>query len=253
MEILGIDVGGSGIKGALVDVKKGEMVSERYRIETPQPATPKAVAKTINNILKHFDYNGPFGVGFPSAVQHGIARIASNIDESWVGMNVPELFEEKTGCKATVLNDADAAGIAEMAFGEGKGRKGVVMIITVGTGLGSALFTEGVLVPNQELGLIMLNGMVAEKYASDAARQENGLKWKKWGDRFNEYLLRLEFLNRPDLFIIGGGASKKFKKFSDRITVNADVVPAQLLNQAGIIGAAVAAAAESSSWVIGDR
>mgnify|MGYP006284466253 CR=1 FL=1 len=243
MKTLGIDVGGSGIKGALVDTDRGEMLTERRRIKTPKPAEPEGMTDIMAEIIGFFDYSGPVGIGFPATIQKGIVRTAANIDPGWIGVSVPDLIADKAGCQAVALNDADAAGTAEMEFGAGKDEEGSVMIITVGTGLGTALFTDGVLVPNLELGHIILNGMPAEHYASDAARKKEDLKWKEWAKRFNEYLERLEFLIRPDLFIIGGGASKekKFRKYSGELTVPVKLVPARLHNHAGIIGAAVAA------------
>ncbi len=241
MEILGIDIGGSGIKGALINTENGKFLAERYRIPTPQPATPEVVAKTVAKVAQHFNWQGPVGCGFPALIPGGIVRNASNIDESWIGTDAIRLFTKTTGCATTVVNDADAAGLAEMKFGAGKGQKGVVILITIGTGLGTAMFTKGELLPNTEFGHIILKGMIAEHYASDAAREEENLSWKKWAKRFNKYLLRLEELLWPDLIILGGGASKKSEKFMRYFTVGAKVVPARLLNHAGIIGAALSA------------
>jgi polyphosphate glucokinase len=242
MQVLGVDVGGSGIKGAIVDVGEGKLTSERHRIPTPSPATPKAVAKTVNELVKHFDWHGKMGCGFPAPFRQSVAQTAANIDKSWIGTNVAQLFSETTTCETTVVNDADAAGTAEFMFGAGRDRKGVVFVITVGTGFGTALFVDGKLVPNTELGHLQLNGQDAEQWASDAARKREDLSWKIWAKRFNTYLMELEKLFWPDLFIIGGGASKKSDKFVDRLTLKAELVPAQLLNEAGIIGAAVVAA-----------
>ncbi len=240
MQVLGIDIGGSGIKGAPVDIEKGVMLTERYRIPTPQPAKPKPVAKTVAKIAKHFNWNGPIGCGFPAAVQHGITRTASNVDKKWIGTNASALFSEATGCPVKVINDADAAGLAEMAFGAGKGRQGVVLLVTIGTGLGTSLFTDGVLLPNTELGHIEINCEDAELMASDAARQRDELSWKKWGKRLDTYLDRMEQLIWPDLIILGGGVSKKHEKFIPYLTVQAEIVTAQTFNEAGIIGAAIA-------------
>jgi len=239
MEILGIDIGGSGIKGAVINSESGEFIEDRYRIPTPQPATPKAIAKKVAKIAQHFNWNGNIGCGFPAALPNGIVKNASNIDESWISINVSELFSEETKCETFVLNDADAAGLAEMKFGAGINFNGVVLIITIGTGLGTALFTKGKLLPNTEFGHILLNGKIAEHYASDAVRKNEGLSWKKWAKRFNEYLLRMEVLLSPDLIILGGGASKKSEKYFKHLTTSAEVIPAQLLNHAGIIGAAL--------------
>ena len=243
MEILGVDIGGSGVKGAPVNIETGELTAERYRIPTPDPATPKAVAKTVVKLVKHFDWTGPVGYGFPAAIQNGVVKTASNIHKSWIGTNVVELFSQATGRMTRVLNDADAAGLAEMKFGAGKDQKGTVLIVTVGTGLGTAMFSKGRLFPNAELGHLFLNGKIAEHFASDAVRKKKELNWKKWAKRFDQYLKRLQELLWLDLIIIGGGASKKFDKFSDYLTVKTEVVPAQLLNEAGIIGAALAAEA----------
>jgi polyphosphate glucokinase len=241
MKVLGIDVGGSGIKGAPVNIKKGKLLAKRYRIPTPKGAKPKEVAKIVSEIAKHFNWDGPIGCGFPAAVQRGVARTAANIDETWIGTDIARLFCEKSGCTVKVINDADAAGLAEMAFGAGKGRDGVVLIVTIGTGLGTSLFTDGALLPNTELGHIEIDCEDAELNASDAARKRDDLSWKQWARRFDVYLSTLEKLVWPDLIILGGGASKKFKKFSPYLTVQAEVVPAATLNEAGIIGAALAA------------
>jgi polyphosphate glucokinase len=240
MHVLGVDIGGSGIKGAIVDTLTGNLVTERHRIETPQPATPEAIAAVLALLVIHFDWNGPVGCGFPSAIQHGVARTASNISQAFLGTNIDKLFSEATKCPCYNLNDADAAGIAEMHFGEGKGQSGVVLLITIGTGLGTALFTDGKLLPNTELGHLYLhNGKKAEHYAADAVRKNEDLSWRRWGNRFNSYLIMMEQLFWPDLIILGGGASKKFQKFKDQITVETQVKPAAFLNQAGIVGAAL--------------
>jgi polyphosphate glucokinase len=241
MEILGIDIGGSGIKGAPVDIKKGELLAPRYRIPTPQPSKPKSVAKVVGQISRNFDWKGPIGVGFPAVIQHGVARTAANVHKSWINTDAAALFGEATGCPVTVVNDADAAGIAEMTFGAGKGRDGVVLLVTIGTGLGTSVFVDGHLLPNTEFGHIEIDCEDAELMASDAARKEHGLSWKNWTARFDNYLLRLEALFWPDLIILGGGVSKKHGKFIPRLTVRADVLPAETLNEAGIIGAALAA------------
>jgi polyphosphate glucokinase len=240
MKVLGIDIGGSGIKGAPVDTEKGVMLDDRYRIATPGGAKPEDVAKVVKRVAKHFDWKNPIGCGFPAVIQKGVARTAANVDNSWIGTNAVKLFSDATGCPVRVLNDADAAGLAEMRFGAGKGRDGLVFIVTVGTGLGTALFTDGVLVPNTELGHIELDCDDAETHASDAARKRENLSWKEWAQRFDHYLDAMEALFWPDLFIIGGGASKRFEKFLDHLSVKAEVVPAQLKNEAGIIGAALA-------------
>jgi polyphosphate glucokinase len=241
MEILGIDIGGSGIKGAPVDTEQGTMLSDRYRIPTPPGAGPQDLAEVVGRIAGHFEWKGPIGAGFPAVIQGGIARTAANVDKAWIGTHAEDLFSKATGCPVRVLNDADVAGIGEMRFGAGRGQPGVVFIITIGTGLGTALFTNGVLVPNTELGHIEMDCQDAEWQAADSARQREGLKWREWAVRFDRYLNKLHSLSWPDLFILGGGASKKMEKFEDILTVPTKLVPAQLLNGAGIIGAAVAA------------
>ncbi len=238
-KILGIDIGGSGVKGAIVNTKKGKLITERFRIPTPQPATPDAVAEVIKEIAGHFDWDGPIGAGFPGVIQQGVARTAANLDKSWIDKNLNRLFARATGCTVHVVNDADAAGMAEVKFGAGKGQKGTIMLITVGTGLGTVVFTDGKLVPNLEFGHLLLHGADAELYASDAARSNNNLDWKTWAGRFNEYLLRIEELVWPDLIIIGGGASKVKKEFFPYLTTKAPLVSAKLMNEAGIVGAAM--------------
>ena len=241
MEILGIDIGGSGIKGAPVDVGTGLLVAERHRLPTPQPSAPGAVADTVAEIVRHFQWTGPVGCTFPAVIKNGVAYSAANVDEAWIGTNGQKLLSKKTKCPVRLLNDADAAGLAEMRFGAGRGKSGVVFVLTFGTGIGSALFVDGRLVPNTELGHIEIRGKDAERRASDRAREQKGLSWKKWAARVDEYLNALERLFSPDLFIIGGGASKYHRQFLPRLTVRAKIVPARLLNEAGIVGAALAA------------
>lgn len=246
MEILGLDIGGSGIKGALVDTISGKLLTDRYRIDTPPGAEPSGVAKTVHQICQYFHYSGPVGVGFPAIVQHGIVLSAANISKNWMGQNLNVLLSQETGNQIFSLNDADAAGIAEMKFGVGQEYlKGVVILLTIGTGIGSAIFTDGVLVPNTEFGHMKIRGKDAEDRASDAVRQENDLSWKKWGESFNEMLVILEGLFSPDLFVIGGGISKKFEKYAKYFTVQTKTMPALLLNQAGIVGAALYAKEQS--------
>jgi polyphosphate glucokinase len=240
-KILGIDIGGSGIKGAPVNVKDGLILEERHRIPTPDPSTPEKVAEVINKIVKHFDWEGPVGCGFPAVIQQGVARTAANVDDSWIDTDVNKLFSKVTGLPVKVVNDADAAGLAEMKFGAGSKVPGTVLLCTIGTGIGTVMFSNGRLVPNLEMGHIELNGMDAEKYCSDVARKNEDLSWEEWAKRFDEYLHAMEFLTWPDLIILGGGASKKGEKFLKYFTVKAKVVPAQLLNNAGLVGAALAA------------
>jgi len=241
MQVLGIDIGGSGIKGAPVDIKKGELAAPRHRIPTPQPSKPEAVAEVIKELVEHFDWHGPIGCTFPAIVHHGVIKTAANVDQRWIGVDSIKLFEEATNCPVRVINDGDAAGVAEMAFGAGRHRKGVVILLTLGTGIGSAIFTEGVLVPNTEFGHLPIRGVDAEDRASDRIRKEEDLSWKQWSKRINEYLAAMEFFFSPDLFIIGGGVSKKHHKFLKYFESDAEIVPAVLRNEAGIIGAAMAA------------
>ncbi len=237
--ILGIDVGGTGIKGAIVDVETGQLQTERIKILTPKPATPEAVITVIRQLMAQLDYSGPVGCGFPAIVQNGIVKTAANIDDSWIGVNIEESLGRVTGFPVRAINDADAAGIAEMRFGAGRGKNGSVLLITIGTGLGSALFVDQKIVPNSELGHIYLKGMVAEKYASNIVRKNEELSWEEWGKRLNEYLVHLERIICPDLFLLGGGVSKKFEKFSEYLNTVAPVLPAESQNEAGVIGAAV--------------
>jgi polyphosphate glucokinase len=242
MEVLGIDIGGSAIKGAIVDVETGEIIAERYRIETSQPASVKETLDVVNQIVKHFSWKGRIGCGFPSVVQNGVVKTAANIDKYFIGVNANELLSKVTGCEVNVLNDADVAGFAELKFGIVKDFKGFAIFLTVGTGIGSALFNKGMLIPNSELGhLILKNGLKGEKFASDSVRKIEKLDWLTWAKRFDSYLTYLEQLFYPELIIIGGGTSKKFDKFKGQLTLSCPVVPAQLLNNAGIIGAALLA------------
>lgn len=241
MEILGIDIGGSGIKGAPVNIETGEILAERVRVATPLPAKPEPVAQAVAEVARQFNWQAPIGCGFPAAIHQGVALTAANIHKKWIGTNADEIFSQATSCPVIVLNDADAAGLAEMTFGAGCDRKGVVIIVTIGTGLGTALFTDGHLLPNAELGHIEIRGSDAELRASDAARKRENLSWEKWAVHFDEYLNALEKLFWPDLFILGGGASKRHESFIPSLTVKAEVVPAQFLNDAGIVGAALAA------------
>jgi polyphosphate glucokinase len=242
MDVLGIDIGGSGIKGAPVVTTTGVLLAPRHRIETPQPSRPEAVAEVVGEIARHFAWDGPIGCTFPAIVQHGVVYSAANVDKSWIGTDGKTLLEQATGCPVVLLNDADAAGIAEMTFGAGKGHNGVVMILTFGTGIGSAIFTEGKLVPNTELGHLVIRGKDAEERASERARGEHEWGWKAWAKRVNEYLAYIEALFSPDLFIFGGGVSKNHKEFFHLLETRAPLVPAGFFNEAGIVGAALAAA-----------
>lgn len=244
MAVLGIDIGGSGIKGAPVDTTNGTLLNERFRVRTPQPATPEAVAECISAIIQHFEWRGPIGCGYPGVIKHGMTMTAANLHPDWIGIQAAALFEQRTQCECqvTLVNDADAAALAEMRFGAGRGVTDVVLMLTIGTGIGTTLFVNGQLVPNMELGHLIIRGKDAELRVSDRARMVKGLSWKQWAKRFNEYLEYMESLFWPDLIIIGGGASKSYAKFIPYLSSRAHVVPAQLLNEAGIVGAAVHAA-----------
>jgi polyphosphate glucokinase len=241
MHILGIDVGGSGIKGAPVDIATGTLLAERLRIKTPMGAEPQPVADIVAEIARSFDWKGPIGIGFPAPIKAGVAMMAANVSEKWVGLNADDLFTQKTGCDCTMTNDADAAGLAEMEFGAGKGQPGTVILITLGTGIGTAIFHRGNLLPNTEFGHLDMEGMDAEHRASDAVRQREDLSWKKYAKRLDRYLMEMEKLFWPDLFIVGGGISKESAKYIPLLKVGTPVITAQFLNQAGIVGAALAA------------
>ncbi|MGW1163224.1 polyphosphate--glucose phosphotransferase [Streptomyces sp. NPDC002513] len=245
MQIFGVDIGGSGIKGAPVDLDRGELVEERFKVLTPHPATPDGVADGVKEVVGHFGWTGPVGVTFPGVVTGGSTiRTAANVDKSWVDLDARALFGERLGgLPVTVLNDADAAGVAEMRFGAGRDRKGTVIVLTLGTGIGSALFIDGVLVPNTELGHLELSGHDAEKHASSKVKDDLELTWEQWAHRVQKYLAHVEMLFSPELFVIGGGVSRKSQKFLPLIEgIRAEIVPAQLQNNAGIVGAAMRAA-----------
>ncbi len=241
--VLGIDIGGTGVKAAPVDVATGGLLAERVKLPTPSPAVPDQVAQVIGQLIDHFGWSGPVGITFPGVVSGGIIRTAANLDRAWIGIDAVRFFGDATRQPVTVLNDADAAGLAEMRFGSGKGQQGTVLMLTFGTGIGSALFYNDVLVPNTEFGHIEIHGKDAEARASERAREVGDLSWEKWADRVDTYLDKMEALLSPDLFIIGGGISRKSDKFLPRLTLHARVVPAALHNDAGIVGAAMAAAA----------
>ncbi len=245
MEVLGIDIGGSGIKGALVDTASGQLLTERVKILTPQPATPEAVAGVVAELVQQFRWQGPVGCGFPAVISEGVARTAANIDKTWIGVHVEHLLAEKIGCPCLVVNDADAAGVAEMHFGAGLGRTDTVLVLTLGTGIGSALFYNGQLFPNLELGAFPLKGGLAEHYAAAAVRKRDKLSWKAWAKRMNLFFAQTERILSPDLIIIGGGVSRKSEKYLHYLTAEAQLLPARLLNQAGIVGAACLVAAKA--------
>lgn len=238
---LGIDIGGSGMKAAVVDLDTGAIVSERVRIPTPEPATPAAMADVVVELVAHHRWTGSVGVAFPAIVRNGLVHSAANIDPSWIDVDADATFSTATGLDVHMVNDADAAGLAEMRFGAGRGRDGVVIMLTFGTGIGSGLFLDGALVPNSELGHVELDGFDAEQRAAASVREREGLSWKQWAKRVDRYLGHIEMLFSPDLFIVGGGVSKNADKWVPRLTVDTDVVVAELANNAGIVGAALVA------------
>lgn len=241
MEILGIDVGATDIGGAPIDSTDGSLLADVYEIETPDPATPDAITDVVQQIARHFDWSGPVGVGFPAVVDGGVVHSAVNIDDAWVGVNAAARFSEALHAPATVINDADAAGLAEMHFGAGRGRRGKVLVITIGTGLGVALFEDGQLIPNVEFPDVEVNGQKADKQASGRAKQELGLSWEVFGRHLSEYLQQVQERVHADLIILGGGVSEDHDEFRQYLDVDAEIVPAGFRNAAGIVGAALAA------------
>jgi polyphosphate glucokinase len=244
---IGVDIGGSGIKAAPVDLDAGDFAADRVRIPTPQPSTPDAVARVVAEVVEQVGgprggLGVPVGVTFPAVVQHGIARTAANVDSAWIGTDVATVLHEATGHPVHVVNDADAAGVAEARFGAAKGVDGVVVVTTLGTGIGSALLVDGVLVPNSELGHLEIDGRDAETRAADSAREREDLSWEAWAERLQRYYRVVEDLLWPDLIVVGGGVSKKHARFLPLLDLRTPIVPATLLNRAGIIGAAVLAA-----------
>ncbi len=240
--VLGIDIGGSGIKANLVDVTLGEVVADRLKIDTPQPSTPDAVAAVVAEVAEHFPGKGPIGCTFPAVMRNGVARTAANVDKAWIGTDAAGLFSKATGRTAIVVNDADAAGVAEMTFGAGKNRSGVVICLTLGTGIGSALFTHGVLVPNTEFGHLNFAGYEsAEDWTAARVREDENLSWEDWGGRLNRFLNHLDDVFSPELFVLGGGVSRRFDKFASYLEVDCEVAAALMHNDAGIVGAAMAA------------
>jgi polyphosphate glucokinase len=240
-QAFGIDIGGSGIKGALVDTTTGALLTSRVRYATPSPSTPDLVAEIVARIVSEAGWDGVIGATFPAVIKHGVALSAANVDPSWIGTDVDAVFTKATTGDVIVLNDADAAGIAEARFGAAKGVSGVVIMLTFGTGIGSALLVDGKLVPNTELGHLELDGYDAETRAAASVREKSGMSFKKWAQRVQRYLSHVERLFSPDLFVVGGGVSKEAPKWVPLLTLTAPVKPAQLLNNAGIVGAAVAA------------
>ncbi len=238
--VLGLDIGGTGIKGALVDTQAGTLASPRHRVPTPQPATPKAVARTVAEIAAHFNWKGRMGCTLPARVRGGVAETAVNIDDAWVGTNAVKLFGKKTGLRVCLLNDADAAGLAEARFGAGKGKDGTVVVLTFGTGVGSVLIVDRTLVPNTEFGQLWLKGTTLEKWSANSVREAEALSWEAWAERVQDALAHLEYVLAPDLIVVGGGVSKphRWQQFGHLLTTRARLVPAHLANEAGIIGAA---------------
>lgn len=238
----GIDIGGSGMKAAPVDTSSGELTAERYKILTPQPATPEAMAPVVAELVAHFDWTGPIGVTFPGVVRHGVIHSAANVDKSWLGVDADKLFTDAVGQDVHVVNDADAAGLAEVRFGAGRGVNGVVIVLTFGTGIGSGMFVDGVLVPNTELGHLEIDGHDAEDKAAASARDRENLSWKDWAKRVQRYLETVVMLFSPSLIVVGGGASRKADKWVPLLDVGCEIVPAALENEAGIVGAALVGA-----------
>jgi polyphosphate glucokinase len=248
MHALGIDIGGSGIKAAPVDVATGKFLADRQKIATPRPALPDAIADVVKQLTTSFKWSGPVGITFPGVVIDGVIRTAANLDPAWIGVDAAALFGKAADHPVRVLNDADAAGVAEMTFGAGVGEEGTVLMLTFGTGIGSALFTKGVLVPNTEFGHVEIHGEDAETRASEHAKELHDLSWGKWAGRVDEYLQHVEAVLAPDLIIVGGGISKQSEKWVPRLTgISARIVPAALLNDAGIVGAAMATAHPGTS------
>lgn len=242
MEILGIDIGGSGIKGAIVDLHTGKLCTQKFRIPTPKSREPEPMAKAVNKIVKHFEYEGIIGCGFPTIIKKGICKDEGNLSEKWVGVNVEDLFEKTTGFNFTVINDADAAGLAEVNFGAGQDEEGFILMITVGTGLGSGAYFDGELIPNFELGQLSYKEYEkVEDWAASSIKKKEDLSYKKWAKRFNIFINHIFKVLNPDLILVGGGISKHWKKYDEHLKVNTKLAPAKLRNTAGILGAAIAA------------
>ena len=247
----GIDFGGTGIKGAPIDLGKGEFAAERVRIKTPDKSTPKAIAEVFVELLDHFpECTGPVGVTVPGVVHHGVVRSAANIDKSWIGTDADKLFSDATGREVHVVNDADAAGLAEVRYGAARDHSGLVILTTLGTGIGTALLYDGVLVPNSELGHLEIDGHDAESRAGNRARERDDLSWKEWAKRLQKYYRTLERLFSPDLFLVGGGVSKYAEEFLPLLDLDTEIIPAALLNNAGAVGAALYAAEGSHAAAV---
>lgn len=237
---IGIDIGGTGIKGALVDTKHGVLLSERLRYETPEGGTPKAIAKTLKDLIAQLPGSAglPVGICFPAVVQHGVTLSAANVSKEWIGLDADSMFEKELGREVHVLNDADAAGIAEVKFGAARGHKGLVIVTTLGTGIGTALMFNGRLVPNSELGHLQIDGVDYESKAAYSAKERENLSWEEWAKRLEKYFSHLEALLTPDLFIVGGGVSKEHESYLPLLKLKTPIIPAENRNSAGILGAA---------------
>lgn len=247
-QALGVDVGGSGVKGAIVDLATGTLVGERFRLETPQPATPEAVTATVAEVVRHFDFDGPLGVTYPGVVVDGVVYTAANVDRAWIGTNASDEYSKALGGRpVTVLNDADAAGLAEQRYGAGRNHRGVVVLLTFGTGIGSAVIHNGMLLPNTEFGHIEVGGKEAEQRAASSVKERNDWSYRRWTKQVSKVLVAVENAIWPDLFIAGGGISRKADKWIPLLTNRTPVVAAELLNTAGIVGAAMAAAEAQSA------
>jgi polyphosphate glucokinase len=237
----GVDIGGSGIKGAIVDLDAGELAAERVKVATPQPSTPEAVAAAVVEVVGRAGWQGPIGATFPAVVTNGVARTAANVDHSWIGTNIEQVLGAALGQRVTAVNDADAAGVAEVSYGSAQGRTGVVVLTTLGTGIGTAVLLDGRLVPNAELGHLEIEGVDWETQASAAARDRDGLSWERWARRLQKYYRRLEDYLWPDLIVVGGGVSRKAHKFLPLLDLRTPIVAASLQNEAGIIGSSLLA------------
>ena len=248
MNVFGLDIGGTGIKGATVDASTGEMLTDRVRVKTPHPSTSEAILETCVEVVSRADWDGPVGCGFPGVIKGGVIQTAANVDDSNIGFDLRGELERKLGSTVGVVNDADAAGLAEVRWGAGREVEGVMLMLTLGTGIGSALFVGGHLVPNTELGHLEIGGHDAETRASDGARKRDNLGWKHYAERLDEYVTTVERLFWPDLIVVGGGISKKADKFLPHLTARTKVVPAEMQNEAGIAGAALAAVPEGATY-----
>jgi polyphosphate glucokinase len=247
MKFLGIDIGGSAVKGAPVDVNTGRLLAERFRVAMPDLLTPRQMSRAVGDLVRHFAWTGPVGIGFPGVIHGARTMTSANLHPSFIGFNTAKLFGDATGCRVSLVNDADAAGVAEMKFGAGRDVRGTVVLLTLGTGVGSSLFYNGVLFPNTEFGHFPIRGRSAERTISSSARKRRGADWEKWGTELGAYFRMLEAVLWPELIIVGGGISTKSEKFFKYLKTRARVVPAALHNEAGIVGAALWAAGQESA------